>query len=56
MKAGPLQGLVPGVDLIGFIGPAKAVPFYKALGIGFPMSFSAVFRAVPSHRALRSTW
>jgi len=28
------QGLKPNVDLIGFVGPTKVVPFYKAFEIG----------------------
>jgi hypothetical protein len=48
-----LQGLKPGIDLIGFIGTTEVVPCYKALEIDSPMSFSAACEVMPGYRALK---
>jgi len=40
-----LQGLKPNVDLMGFSGPAKAVPLLQSMS---EMRFSAACKVVPS--------
>jgi len=39
-----LQGLKPGIELIGFIGPTEVVPLLQSRQDLNPMSFSAAFR------------
>ena len=43
-----LQGLKPNVDLMGFSGPAKAVPLLQSMS---EMRFSAACEVVPGHKA-----